>query len=302
MGVSSAEIQPTLQERARPGKPPLPWPTCRLSEHPFRWAINKAQELLVSIPFCHVFLLAWVAVYYILTQTPVLNPLVHALGFHGSTKQWWDTLLSRHYHTLSTRSWTDWRHMFRSAGEAYLATLTVLFFTFNPYRHELRRLHSYWQIPLRVLLSLVIAIPMFVVLGILVHDLQHWLHTGVLAPSAGRHPSLIQKLYSDTWTTKLVVVIATFVGRRPMFGVFELVMRRVAERRVAAGKRARFWHSAPYRAMVGQIAAEEGAEAVRVRREQRGRARSRFEVAAPLLVLALAAYGFYIINYYARAG
>jgi hypothetical protein len=302
MGVSTAEVHAAPEGAARRGKPPLPWPTCRVTEHPLRWTVNKAQELIISIPFCHVFLLAWVAVYYILTQTPVLNPLVHALGYHGSMKQWWDTSLSRHWRLLSAGSWKDWRHMFRSAGEAYLATLTVLFFTFNPYRHEFRRLRHYWQIPARVVLSLLIAIPMFVVLGILVHDLQHWLHTGVLAPTVSAHPSLAQKLYSDTWTTKLVVILATFVGRRPMFGVFELVMRRFAERRVAAGKRARFWHSAPYRAMVRQIAADEGQEVVRARREQRRGRGSRFAVAFPAVVLLLAAYGFYIVDHYARAG
>jgi hypothetical protein len=300
MSALRTETPPEAAPAGKPGKPPLPWPTCRFSEHPWRWILNKAQELLISIPFSHVFLLAWIAVYFILTQTPVLNPLVHALGYHGTTKQWWDTLLSRHYHLLSTHSWRDWRHMFRSGGEAYLGTLTVLFFTFNPYKHEFKHLRAYWQIPARVVLSLLLAIPLFVIIGVPVHQLQRWLHTGVLAPAVSAHPSLAAKLYTDTWTTKLVVVLAVFIGRRPMFGVFELVMRRFAERRVSAGKEAHFWHTAPYRAMVRTIAQEEGAEAVRARREQRSSIVGRLELATVLLVLGLAGYGVYIINHYAR--
>jgi hypothetical protein len=300
MSTALTDPPPRAAAPADSGKPPLPWPTCRFKEHPTRWTINKAQELLISIPFSHVFLLAWLAVYFILTQTPVLNPLVHLGGYRGSTKQWWDTLLSGHYHVLSNGSWRTWRHMFRSGGEAYLGTLTVLFFTFNPYKHEFKHLHAYWQIPPRVLLSLLLAIPLFVIIGVPVHQLQHWLHTGVLAPAVSAHPSLAQKLYADSWTTKVVVVIAALIGRRPMFGVFELIMRRFAERRVAAGKKAHFWHTAPYRAMVNTITAEEGVEKVRARREARGSAAARFEVATVLTVLGLAGYGLYIVNHYAR--
>jgi hypothetical protein len=299
MSAVQADTTPRAGPAAEPGKPPLPWPTTRLREHPGRWTLNKAQELLISLPFTHVFLLAWIATYFILTQTAVLNPLVHALGYHGTMKQWWDTLLSRHYHVLSSRSWRAWRHIFRSGGEAYLATLTVLFFTFNPYKHKFKHLHAYWQIPARVLLSLLLAIPLFVVIGVPVHHLQHWLHTGVLAPAVSAHPSLAQKLYADAWTTKLVVILAVLIGRRPMFGVFELIMRRFAERRVAAGKQTHFWHTAPYRAMVRTIVAEEGTEVVRARQESRGELVGRLEVASVLVVLGLALYGLYIVNHYA---
>jgi hypothetical protein len=286
---------------AAPSKPPLPWPTCRFKEHPFQWSVNKAQELLISIPFSHVFVLAWIAVYFILTQTPVLNPLVHAFGYHGTTKQWWDNLLSRHYHVLGKSSWRNWRHLFRSGGEAYLGTLTVLFFTFNPYNHEFKHLRALWQLPVRVGLSLLVAIPLFVILGVPMHELQHWFHTGVLAPSISNHPSLAQKLYSDAWTTKVVVILAALIGRRPMFGVFEFVMRRFAERRVSAGKHAHWWHTAAYRAMVRTIAESEGAHAVKARREERGAFERRAGYAAIAVVVLLALYGLYIIVHYAPA-
>lgn len=51
------------------GRPQLPWPTCRLGEHPVRWARNKLHELAISIPLGHVLLFAFIALYYILTQT-----------------------------------------------------------------------------------------------------------------------------------------------------------------------------------------------------------------------------------------
>jgi len=275
-------------------------PTVAFKEHPWRWVINKVQELLISIPFSHVFLLAWIAVYYILTQSPVLNPLVKAFGYHGSMKQWWDTLLSSHLHVLSARSWKDWRHIFRSGGEAYLGSLMVLFFTFNPFKHKFKRLHSYWQLPPRGVLALLLAIPLFVGLGLLVHHAQHWLHTGVLAPTINAHPNLAQKLYTDTWTTKLVVFVSLFIGRRPMFGVFDFIMRRFAERRVAAGKHAHFWHTAPYRAMVRTITEEEGANAVRARRAQQSNVVGRLELATVVLVVGLAGYGIYILQHFAR--
>ncbi len=189
--------------------------------------------------------------------------------------------------------------MFRSGGEAYLGTLTVLFFTFNPYNHEFKHLHALWQIPTRVLLSLVVAIPLFVIIGVPVHELQRWLSTGQLAPAISNHPSLAAKLYSDAWTTKLVVIAAALIGRRPMFGVFEFVMRRFAERRVSHGKRAHWWHTAAYRAMVGTIAETEGAHAVKARRQERSTFERRAGYAAIGVVLALAVYGFYIIAHYA---
>jgi hypothetical protein len=77
-------------------------------------------------------------------------------------------------------------------------------------------------------------------------------------------------------------------------------MRRFAERRVAAGKNAHVWHTAPYRAMVRTIAADEGTETVRARREQRSSIVGRIELATIVLVLALAGYGLYIIDHYAH--
>jgi hypothetical protein len=143
-------------------------------------------------------------------------------------------------------------------------------------------------------------IPLFVGLGLLVHHAQHWLHTGVLAPQISAHPNLAQKLYTDTWTTKAVVFVSLFIGRRPMFGVFDFIMRQFAERRVAAGKHAHFWHTAPYRAMVRTIAEQEGVDAVRARREQRGSAVARFELTTVVLVVGLAAYGIYILQHFAK--
>jgi hypothetical protein len=301
MSIVPADAAVAPEKGSRPDKPPLPWPTCRFRENPVRWTVNKAQELLISIPFGHVFLLAWVAIYYILTQTPVLNPVVHLFGYQGNTKQWWDTLLSGHAHVLSSHSWKTWRHMFRSGGEAYLGTLTVLFFTFNPYKYEFKRLHAYWQIPVRVLVALVVAIPLFVILGLLMHEVQHWLHTGALAPAIGRHPNVAQKLYSDTWTTKLVVILAALIGRRPMFGVFEFVMRRFAERRVAAGKAAHWWQTAPYRAMVLELHQEEGQAVVKARRDERSTTMGWLVGGFIAAVLGLAGYGFYIIDQFAKS-
>jgi hypothetical protein len=214
-------------------------------------------------------------------------------------KHYWDGLLSRHIKLLSQAHWNTWRHMFRGGGESYLATMAVLFLLFNPYKHKLDKLDSAAEVVGRVLLSLVLMIPLFVVLGLLAHQLQHWLHTGVLAPSISAHPSVAARLYSDQWTTKIVVVLASFLGRRPMFPVFAFVLDFFAERRVARGGTDHWWQSAPYRAIVRQHA-HAGVPEVQRLQAERGRSVTALMIGGALVTLALACYGGYVLVHYAK--
>lgn len=269
---------------AKPRRRSYPPPLARCSEHPLRWTRNTVQNLVTSIPASHLAILAWIAVYFICFE------LVHPV------KEFWDTMLSRHVRLLSQSHWNTWRHFFRGGGEAYLATITVLFFLFNPYKHKTESI-SLKQVPGRVLIALALVIPLFVGLGLLVHGLQHWFSTGTLAPTISSHPSLAAKLYADSWTTKVVVVISGFIARRPMFPVFKYVLDYFAERRVARGKHDRWWQPPAYRATQRLVDAEGD---VATRQARRWHGEVLVVRAGVFLTLALAAYGAYILNHYAK--
>jgi hypothetical protein len=270
-----------------PKVPKYPEPLVALGENPLRWARNQGQALLISIPASHVVILAWIALYFIAFQ------LIHPV------KAYWDTLLSHHIRLLSQANWNTWRHMFRGGGESYLATMTVLFLLFNPYKHKPHKIHSAVDVVGRVLLTLLLMLPLFVGLGLLMHELQRWLHTGTLAPAIGAHPSLAAKLYSDSWTTKVVVVAAGILGRRPMFPVFAFALEFFAERRIARGKSDHWWQPAPYRAMVREQA-KEGVTEIQRRQAARGRAVTWLMIGGATIVVLLACYGVYILNHYAK--
>ena len=254
---------------------------------PRGWLRNQGQALLISIPASHVVVLAWVAVYYLAFESS------HAV------KAYWDTLLSHHIHLLSQHNWNTWRHMFRGGGESYLATMTVLFLLFNPFKHKLDQLDSAAEVVGRIVLSLVLMIPLFIGLGLLMHYAQHWLKTGALAPSIGTHPSIAAKLYSDQWTTKVVVVVAGFLGRRPMFPVFAFVLDYFAERRVARGRTEHWWMPAPYRAMI-RLHLAAGATEIQRRHALRSRAVSVLMLGGAIVTVALAAYGVYVLDHFAK--
>jgi len=281
--AAPAEAQPA------DATPKYPEPLVTFKENPRSWIRNHIQQLLISIPLAHVMVLAWIAVYFILFE------LIHPV------KRFWDTLLSHHIHLLSQANWNTWRHMFRGGGESYLATMVVLFLLFNPYKHPkaMHKIESAKAVVGRVLLTLVLMVPLFIGLGLLAHYAQHWLKTGVLAPDVGSHPSLAAKLYSDEWTTKVVVVAAGFLGRRPMFPVFAFVLEYFAERRVARGGRDHWWEPAPFRAMVRELS-KHGETEIQRRQSERSRSVTWLMLGGVVVTGALAAYGVYILEHYAK--
>ncbi|HWE32217.1 MAG TPA: hypothetical protein VG410_01960 [Solirubrobacteraceae bacterium] len=270
-------------------QPKYPEPLVSFKEDRRRWTRNHVQQLLTSIPLAHVMVLAWIAVYYIVFE------LIHPV------KRFWDTLLSQHIQLLSQANWNTWRHMFRGGGESYLATMVVLFVLFNPYKHpkSMHRIESAAAIVGRALLTLVLMIPLFIGLGLLAHYAQRWLKTGALAPDIGSHPNIAAKLYSDEWTTKVVVVLAGFLGRRPMFPVFAFVLEYFAERRVARGGTDHWWEPAPYRAIVRELS-KHGATEIQRRQAERSRSLTWLMLGGVVVIAALAAYGVYILEHYAK--
>jgi hypothetical protein len=279
--MTATAAAPTVRERK------YPEPLVSFGEDPVGWIRNQAQALLVSIPLSHVMILAWIGIYYLLFE--VIHPV----------KRFWDTLLSHHIDVLSQAHWDTWRHMFRGGGESYLATMVVLFLLFNPYKHKTHAARSVLEIVTRCVLTLVLMIPLFIGLGLLMHHFQQWLHTGVLAPSIGAHPSLAQKLYGDQWTTKIVVFVAGFLGRRPMFPVFAFVLEFFAERRVARGGTDHWWMPAPYRAMIREHA-KEGVTEIKRRRAARSRSVTWMVLGVTVVTVAFACYGVYVLEHYAK--
>jgi hypothetical protein len=163
----------------------------------------------------------------------------------------------------------------------------------------MHKIHSAAAVVFRVLLTLLLMVPLFIGLGLLMHYLQHWLKTGALAPSIGSHPSLAAKLYSDQWTTKVVVVTAGFIGRRPMYPVFAFVLEFFAERRVARSKHDHWWQPAPYRAKVRELT-QHGLTEIERRQALRTRSLTWFMLGGVVITIALAAYGVYILDHFAK--
>lgn len=270
-----------------------------------RGIFNKVIELGESIPASHIVLWAWIALYYIAFQW--LHGQ-HLAIFGGITlpdvKGYWDTLFSRHIRLLSQDNWDTWRHFFRDGGEAYLVTMTVLFLTFNPYaqKRSIDKIDGVWEIIGRVLLTLLAAIPVMILCGFLFHEIQHWFHTGTLAPALGAHPNWAQKMYASSWTTKVSVIIAGIVCRRMMYPVFSFAQEYFAERRVANGKHDHWFQPAPFRARVRAMYAAPGASIKRAQKRQgeRDNIVVWFMSGGLVLLLILGAYGFYIQNWIAK--
>lgn len=282
----------------------FPPPTTKFG-HP-RWFFNKAIELAESLPASHIVLWAWMAIYYILFQT------LHGQHAFGTTmpdvKGFWDTLFSRHIRLLAQHNWDTWRHFIRDGGQAYLVTMTVLFLTFNPYgqKKPIDKLDSAAEVIGRILLTLLAALPIMIGIGLLFHGVQHWFHTGTLAPALGQHPNLAEKMYASSWTTKVSVIIAAVICRRFMYPVFTFVQTYFAERRVANGKKDHWWQVAPFRARVRELQREyvetdKGrVYTATVRAGKRSNAVVWFMSGGLVLLLILGAYGFYIENWIAK--
>ena len=284
----------TLGVKPKKGEP-LPAPTCRLTDNPRGWALNKLRALPLSLVFGHVLLFAWVAVYFALFETQLLSPLVHLFGAKQDMKQWWDGLFSTQLHLMSQSTWDTWRHMFRDGGETYLVGMTVGFFTCNPYTHKFKPLHSLSAVAGRVVVSLLAVIPLFVIFGLGLHLLQYAVHGSFLNNDIGQHPSLAAKLYASSYATKIAIFAAGFIGRRPMIPVFVFVMEYFAEKRVAAGKGERPWHQAPYRAML-RLLGDCGPEHAAAKHEARSNWTVWLFSGGALALLALAVWGFTILN------
>ncbi len=273
----------------------------RPGRHPLVWGRQRIALLGLRAVLTYVGLCAVAAAYYLLLETHVRLP-----GSHETNTQAWHRLIPN----------ATLRHDIRDVGEGLFGGLLAIGFTYNHFRRLGRprnavdrleialripnlkdeRKLSWWQAILGLAL-----IPVYASVGFL---LGEWL-VGVLHPAVSRVAelqtgSLLTNVKSNVvehWPQKLIGFAAAFLfGHRPALAVIDDLQLWFAERRVALGHGMRFYHTAPFKARVAAVAAQESVQ----ERARGGSVLRVVLIALALVVAGLAAYGYYVLNYIAK--
>jgi hypothetical protein len=307
----------------------------RFSERPFDWSTNLSHTLLYRFGFGHLGKLAVVAAYFILTQT--LTGQHTTIGSWSVTlpdvKGSWDHLLSRNVAhgglvpVMSQHAWDPLRHLIRAVYEGIFGILlfkqigySVLkaqakddgeasavdqfitrFMPFVANRHQGHQITplQYLALPLVVTVA---AVPGVAIGYGILYGLQHLVHASWLSPHLSAHPSFAARFYADHYGA---VFIGVFAGlTRFVSYVTNPVLHSntvyFARRRVAKGKKGAWWHPPAYRLLVDDLARHAGAQQrARAALDARSSVATRFLVGGWIVVIALAAYGYYVIRYIA---
>jgi hypothetical protein len=278
----------------------LPAPLVRPARHPITWTRQRIALLGVRAVFTYVGICAIAALYYLLLETHVRLPILN----ETNTQAW--------HHAVPN---SKLRHDIRDVGEGLLGGILAIAFTYNHYRRigtanavdrlELRlripnlksgRKLSWWQIVLGVLL-----IPVYASVGFFAGE---WL-VGVIHPAVshlaeaqtGSVLTNIKNNLIEQWPKKLIgFAAAFFFGHRPALAVIDDIQLWFAERRVAAGKPLRPYHTPPFKARYNDVLASGNVQS---------RAQEAVVLPATLTLLGIAviglgAYGYYVLNYIAK--
>jgi hypothetical protein len=143
----------------------------------------------------------------------------------------------------------------------------------------------------------VIAIPMFLWVLPLVHGL---LHAGWLAPHLSAHPSLAEKLYTDGYDAFIIGIVAGFAVKRITKPVLNANMLFFCRRWIAKGRKPHWWMPQGMRETIRVLDLRE--DSVEHNKEQlalKGRWFGTLVISSTIVILLLAAYGFYILEYIA---
>jgi hypothetical protein len=278
----------------------LPEPLVNPSRHPLSWARQRIALLGVRGVFTYVGICAVAAAYYLLLETRVHLPVIN----ETNTEAW---------HRMVPNS--TLRHDIRDVGEGLFGGLLAIALTYNHYRRigkkniidrtEIRlgipnlksgRKLAWWQIVLGVLL-----IPLYASVGFIVGE---WL-VGVIHPAVSHVAEIqtgsvltnVKNNLIEQWPKKLIgLAAAFFFGHRPAHALIDDIQLWFAERRVALGKGLRFYHTPPFKARYNAVVTSGAVQA-----------RARGRVVLPLAmtglglaVVALGAYGYYVLNYIAK--
>lgn len=306
----------------------------RFTERPIDWTTNVAHTLLYRLAFAHLGKLAVIAAYYLLTQTltgqhtSIFHHHVHLPDVKGT----WDHLLTRNVrhgglvHLMSQRAWNPLRHLIRAVYEGIFGILLFRQIGYNVLRARARarepsaldrfvirfmpfvaNKHQGHQItPLQYLaLPLVITVASIpgVAIGYgVVQLLHHVAHATWLSPRLAAHPSFAAKFYADNYDAVIVGIFAGLTGlvRYVTNPILHSNTMYFARRRVARGKRGAWWHPPAYRLLVDDLARhEDGQQRAQAALDARSNAATVFLVGGWVVIFALAAYGYYVIQYIA---
>jgi hypothetical protein len=298
--------------------------------------LNFTQGQLYGLFFGHIGKLSMIALYFILTQWPHGQHFETTIfGQHLDLYLWnikytWDHLLSRDIshnggvQWLSTRQWNDTRHVVRPFMEGLMALLLYQQIGFNSLKYEEQTEESkpgpidrflihipllpsrYKQVttsqevalPFIVLLvGTVIAIPMFLWVLPFFHTI---LHAGWFAPNLNAHPSLAEKLYTNDADAFIIGIIAGFAVKRITRPVLNANMLFFCCRWIAKGHKPHWWMPPGMRDTIQALDMRE--DAVEHNKEKlalNGRWFGPFVICSTIVILILAAYGYYIIAYIA---
>jgi hypothetical protein len=298
--------------------------------------LNFTQGQLYGLFFGHIGKLSMIALYFILTQwlqgqQVVTTIFGQHLDFHlWNVKYTWDHLLSRDiYHggvvqLQLTNQWNDIRHVVRPYMEGLMALLLYQQIGFDSLNYERKTEESepdtvdrfLMRVPLLpsrykpvttaqevaipfivLLLGTLIAIPMFLWLLPFFHDT---LHAGWLEPQLSAHPSLAAKLYTDSYDAFIIGIVAGFAVKRITGLVLNTNMMFFCRRWIAKERKPHWWMPPGMRYTIRALDMRE--DSVEHNKEQlalKGRWFGPFVIGSAIVLLLLAAYGYYIIVYIA---
>lgn len=298
--------------------------------------LNFIQGQLYGLFFGHIGKLSMIALYFILTQWLHGQHLVTTIfGQHLDFPVWnvkytWDHLLSSDIshggvvQWLSIKQWNDVRHVVRPYMEGLMALLLYQQIGFNSLKYEKKTEESepdtfdrfLMRVPLIpsrykpvttaqvvaipfivLLVGTLIAIPMFLWVLPLFHDL---LHASWLEPHLSAHPSLAEKLYADGYDAFIIGIIAGFAVKRITRPVLNANMMFFCRRWIAKERKPHWWMPPGMRYTIRALDMRE--DSVEHSKEQlalKGRWFGPFVIGSAIVILILAAYGFYIIEYIA---
>lgn len=275
-----------------------------------------------------------IAAYYLLTQTltgqhtTIFHHPVHLPDVKGT----WDHLLTRDVkhgglvRVMSQHAWNPLRHLIRATYEGIFGVLLFRQIGYNALRARARERevtaldrfvmrfmpfiankHQGHQITPLQYLALPFVVTVASIPGVaigygIVQLLHHAAHASWLSPQLNAHPSFAAKFYADNYDAVIVGIFAGLTGlvRYVINPVLHSNTMYFARRRVASGKQGTWWHPPAYRLLVDDLARYESAqERARAALDARRSLDTAFLVGGWIVIFALAAFGYYVLQYIA---
>jgi hypothetical protein len=298
--------------------------------------LNVTQDQLYRLLFGYIGRLSMIAVYYILTQwLRGQHVATTILGQHLDIHLWnvkyrWDHMLSQDINHggvvqwMSTTHWDAVRHVVRPFLEGLMALLLYQQIGFDPHTYVDRTEKSkpstvdrfLMRIPLIpsrykpvtttqevtipfivLLVGTLLAIPMFLWVLPFVHTI---LHAGWIAAHINAYPALATRLYAKETDAFVIGVIAGFAVKRITRPVMNDNMLFFCRFWIAMGWKPHVWMPPGMRHTIEELdRRDDSVEYNRAQIALQGRWFGLSVTGATILILAFAAYGYYIIEYIA---